>query len=45
MPNKDASYKYKILYKNVYKKIYPQLKGIYKNLTIYQHEIVQKDQK
>lgn len=41
-PNKEANKKYEILYKKVYKNIYPHLKGIYKELSDYQHEVVQK---
>lgn len=41
-PNTEANKKYKILFKKVYKKIYPSLKNIYKELSDYQHQIVQK---
>ncbi len=41
-PNKEANKKYQILYKKIYKKIYPSLKNIYKELSDYQHNLVQK---
>ena len=41
-PNTEANKKYKILFKKIYKKIYPSLKNIYKELSDYQHQIVQK---
>lgn len=43
IPNEKAVKQYKYLFNKVYKKIYPKLKGLYKDLTEYQHDIVQKD--
>lgn len=41
-PNAEAHEKYKVLFKKVYKKIYPSLKKIYKELSEYQHYSTQK---
>lgn len=42
VPNEKSVKQYKYLYSKIYKKIFPKLNKIYKDLTYYQHNFVQK---
>lgn len=44
-PNKENVKRYEYLYKNVYKKIYPKLNGVYKELSYYLESNNNKDTK